>query len=159
VPRRSGDADIHERDRNLLLRLERHGWFVMKVGAGDGAPAFAYSLGLFENFNHPEIILFGLDLETMHTLINDVGELVRSGQRFAAGDTSDQLLDGFTCAFRPVAKSQYGAHVTYTVWYYGNEEFPVLQLVWPDMNGRFPWDGEFDERYRPDQPDLRGESV
>ena len=70
MPRRSGDTHIDGRDRDLLLRLEQHGWFVMKVGAGDGEPAFAYSLGLFENFNHPEIILFGLDLDTMHTLIN-----------------------------------------------------------------------------------------
>ena len=105
MPRRSGDADIDERDRNLLLRLERHEWFVMKVGAGDGEPAFAYSLGLFENFNHPEISLFGLDLDTMHTLINDVGELVRSGQRFDAGDTSDRLLDGFTVGFLGTANS------------------------------------------------------
>ena len=43
----------------MLLRLETHGWYVIKVGVGDGESAFAYSLGLSERFGHPELILFG----------------------------------------------------------------------------------------------------
>jgi hypothetical protein len=37
--------------------------------------------------------------------------------------------------------------------FYG--EVPANQLVWPDMEGRFPWQDGFDERYR-DQQVLLG---
>jgi len=37
---------------------------VIKVGADDAEPAFAYSLELYEMFQHPELILFGLDLDS-----------------------------------------------------------------------------------------------
>ncbi len=98
--------------------------------------------------------MFGLDVDTMHTLINDVGEMVRGGGNFVSGSRSAELLEGFTCEFRTVAKSQSGEHMTYTLWYYGHDNFPSLQLVWPDMDGNLPWEEGFDERYRADQPDL-----
>ncbi len=60
--RHSTDKDLSERDAKLLQTLEQWGWFVIKVGAGESEPAFAYSIGFYENFKHPEIILFGLDL-------------------------------------------------------------------------------------------------
>jgi Domain of unknown function (DUF4262) len=118
------------------------------------SPAFAYSLGLFQNFGQPEIILFGLDLDTMHTLINNVGDLARKGARFLPGDSSDELLEAYTCAFRPVSRAQLRDHMTYTQWFYGDDEVPAVQLVWPDRNGNLPWDEGFDERYRAGQPDL-----
>jgi len=51
---------------------EEHGWFVMKVGEDQDSPAFAYSFGLYEEFRHPEIIIFGLNLSHMHRHINNV---------------------------------------------------------------------------------------
>jgi hypothetical protein len=62
MTRHSTDVGPDEKDVKLLETLEKWGWFVTKVGAGDGEPAFAYSMGLYENFHHPEIVLFGLDL-------------------------------------------------------------------------------------------------
>lgn len=154
MSRQSSDEGLTESDRYLLQTLERHGWYVIKVGAGAEAAAFAYSLGLFKTFGQPEVILFGLDLDTMHTLINDVGEAVRKGRRFAAGDSCDELLDGYTCTFRSVSPAHLRDNMTYTQWFYGHDEFPAVQLVWPDRNGKFPWDDGFDDRYRAAQPDL-----
>jgi Domain of unknown function (DUF4262) len=42
-------------------------------------------LGLHENFGHPEMIIFGLDFDTMHQLINAAGERIRQGERFENG--------------------------------------------------------------------------
>ena len=154
MPRQSSDPTLGDQDRDLLRILEDQGWYVIKVGAGEGEPAFAYSLGLFENLGQPEVILFGLDLDTMHTLINDVGELARKRGCFRNGDTSDELLEGYTCGFRHVTLENLRNRMTYTQWYYGHDEFPAVQLVWPDMSGKLPWELGFDERYRGDQPDL-----
>jgi Domain of unknown function (DUF4262) len=154
MPRHSTDLGLSDRDRELLGRLEAHGWYVIKVGAGGNEPAFAYSLGLYEKFGHPELILFGLDLDTMHQLINDAGEQIRSGRRYEDGQQYIDLLDDFPCVFRLVRPEEYDGHLTYSQWFYRGSEFPALQMVWPDMNSRFPWDADFDERYRQDQPAL-----
>jgi hypothetical protein len=127
---------------------------VIKVGAGDGRPAFAYSLGLYEKFAHPELILFGLDLDTMHRLINDAGEQIRNGKRFEDSRQYDDLLDGYPCAFRLARRTAYDSHLTYTKWFYKGSDFPTLQMLWPDQNSCFPWDAGFDERYRRNQTAL-----
>jgi hypothetical protein len=60
--------------------IEKFGLSVILIEATDYLPAFAYSIGLWQKFGHPEIICFGLSIETLHGLINDVGELVRNGE-------------------------------------------------------------------------------
>ena len=117
-------------------------------------PGFAYSFGLFEEFKHSEIIIFGLDSAIMHGVINDAGDQVRKGARFFDGDMSGELLEGYNCAFREVNPLQYRETCSWAVWFYGNSEFPVLQLFWPDRSGRFPWDEGFTESLRSFQPDL-----
>ena len=92
MTRHSTDTGLDEKDAKLLETLEKWGWFVTKVGAGDGEPAFAYSMGLYENFHHPEIVLFGLDLDVMHRLINNAGSRIRDGLKFEEGQKYDDLL-------------------------------------------------------------------
>jgi hypothetical protein len=154
MTRHSTDAGLDEKDVRLLETLEKWGWFVTKVGAGDDAPAFAYSMGLYENFHHPEIVLFGLDLEIMHGLINAAGSRIREGQKYDEGQKYGDLLLCFRCEFRRVNPTRYDGLLNYSIWYYEGSHFPVFQLVWPDKAGLFPWDDGFDERFRNDQPLL-----
>ena len=152
--RRSNDDGLDERDRTLLEKLEEWGWFVIKVGAGRSEPAFAYSMGLYQTFGHPELIVFGLDFDTMHQLINDVGARIQRGECIRDGQVDENLLDGYRCVFRSVNKRHYDQFLCYAGWYYRGWEFPALQLIWPDMSGKLPWECGFDERYAADQPML-----
>jgi len=90
----------------------------------------------------------------MHQLINDAGEQIRKGQQYGDGQQHGDLLDGYPCAFRLVSREKYDFHLTYAQWFYKGSDFPALQMVWPDMDSRFPWEADFDERYRRDQPAL-----
>lgn len=67
---------MDEHEAQTLADIDRFGWSVFKVG-NDMGPDFAYSVGMFRTLSHPEILIFGLPLDTMHRLINDVGERVR----------------------------------------------------------------------------------
>ena len=111
-------------------------------------------MGLYENFHHPEIVLFGLDLEVMHRLINDAGSRIREGQKYEEGQKYSDLLQRYPCEFRKVNPARYDGLLNYAMWYYEDSHFPVLQLVWPDKAGLFPWDEGFDERFSNDQPLL-----
>jgi len=154
MPRRSTDPNLSEHEVSVLQRREQHGWFVNRIAEDADGPAFAYSFGLYEEFGHPEIIIFGLPEGTMQQLINDVGRRVRSGVRYATGDVSSELIENYTCAFRAVNPLQYRNTFTWTVWFYERESFPALQLFWPDKQGKFPWEAGFKEQLRHRQPDL-----
>jgi hypothetical protein len=154
MPRHSTDANLTEYEISVLQRREQHGWFVNRIAEDASGPGFAYSFGLYEEFGHPEIIVFGLAGETMHRLINDVGKLVRRGAKYSAGDQTSDLLKGHSCAFGVVNPLRYRKTCTWTVWFYESERFPALQLFWPDKQNRFPWEPDFEEQLRDRQPDL-----
>ena len=154
MARHSTDPGLSEHDRSVLRRREEHGWFVNKILPDDKGPGFVYSFGLYEEFQHPEIIIFGLDLAIMHRLINDLCSQLRKGTRYSQGDVTRDLLKGYSCAFRRVNPLRYRETCTWAVWFYEHSNFPTLQLFWPDKENKFPWEPGFDESIRSMQPDL-----
>jgi hypothetical protein len=73
-------------DAKLLADVEEYGWHVVKILEKDDTPGWAFSVGLNENFNHPEIVVFGLNGDLMHSMINAIGDDVREGKTFAIDD-------------------------------------------------------------------------
>ena len=49
------------------------------------SPGWAYSIGFYRTFNHPEIVVFGLNSQLMHSIINSVGDDIRDGKSFEEG--------------------------------------------------------------------------
>lgn len=133
--------------------VAEYGWSVMKV-SNDRGPDFAYSIGMYRTFGHPELLMFGLEIDTMHQLLNDAGEAVRSGARFQNGRETDVLLDGYSVIFRTVPEFQYPGHLGWATEYYGGEAFPALQIVYPDRTGAWPWQDGVDADFSSGQPVL-----
>jgi hypothetical protein len=120
-----------------------HGWHVVKVFSdGDSGPPFAYTVGLETTFAHPEILIFGLndDLDFMHRVLNQIGDRVKRGEKFAHGDAKRRILPGYVCPFARVPKSAYDEHLGVAMRYYGGTKFRALQCIWPDPKKRLPWD-------------------
>jgi hypothetical protein len=141
-------------DRKLFADVKKFGWHVIKVAPDDEGPAFAYSIGIYHSFQHPEIVIFGLDVTDMHRMINAIGEAIRSGSRFSDGDESDAALEGYNVLFRRVEMRHYREHFGYARWFYQGDEFPVLQCVWPDSKHRYPGNRRFDANIKDLQPVL-----
>ncbi len=143
---------------DLQIKLRRDvdevGWHVLNVFALDDQPLHSYSVGLYQNYNHPEIVIVGLQSKTAHTLINDVGAQIRKGRVYASGDRSSEFLNGYDVAFISVTDALYQDYFGQAIDFYGSLEFPVLQLVWPDSKHLLPWDPGFDESLRVQQPVL-----
>lgn len=117
-------------------------------------PVFSYSVGLFHTLEHPEIVIIGLSQHIGHKLINDVGEKVLGGSRFEDGMISSELLKGYDCTFKEVPLHVYEEYFGRAIDFYESENFPVLQLVYPDREGRWPWDVAANEGFRLGQPVL-----
>jgi hypothetical protein len=96
----------------------------------------------------------GLKIELLHKLLNEIGAMVRSGARFEAGVSSDDVLEGYSVAFRAIAPEAFDTYLGAGARFYAGEPFPALHCIWPDRDGRFPWDGGVNEWARWAQPAL-----
>ena len=147
-------ADEH--DRKLLSDIERVGWHVLKIMGDESGPEYCFSVGLYYTFGHPEILVMGLSHPVAHRFINLAAAHIATGRVFRAQERTDDLAEGFECSFVPVSVAHYERYLGYGIWFYRQlkQPFPVLQLVWPDKQGRFPWESDYDERFQKLQPLL-----
>lgn len=129
---------------------------MVRVRAGEGEPGYAYSIGLWRTFGQPELVVFGLPPATLQAMIERLAARIREGARFAAGDRTDAALDDCLCAFREVPGRFHASHIGYAARFYGDSGFTVLQCAWPDRDGHYPWEKEFDEALRRMQPVVAG---
>lgn len=144
-----------EFDATLLRGIQECGWYVLKVSEDIEGPGFAYTVGLWGNYQHPELIIFGLDLDVMHQILNVAGNAIREDQRrFEPGELDAGLVEGYSCAFVNVAPEAYQEYLGYARWLYRQQDFPALQCVWPDRRSYFPWQPDFSEDLRTRQPLL-----
>jgi hypothetical protein len=150
-PRRGEPLDAS--DLRLLADVAQNGFHVVTGAANGGAPAFAFSVGLFRTFDHPEVAVFGLSAEVLEGAVRRVGERVRVGERFEEGDVVEGLLDCRAVAFRRIVPRQYGNHLGHAVWFHGGARFPALQAIWSE-GGHFPWERWFPRSLRDAQPVL-----
>ncbi len=149
-PRRGEPLDAL--DLRVLADVAEGGWHVIQA-EGAGAE-HAFTVGLFRSFDHPEVIVFGLDAATREAALDRLGARVRAGERFEEGGVVDGILLDRPVAFRPVARRHYPAYLGYAGWFHGGPRFPALQAVWPDSEGRFPWERWFSHALRDAQPLL-----
>lgn len=121
--------------------VKEFGWAVQLVEEGEGPsePAFAYTIGLHHNFGHPELIILGQPNKLMHAALNDIGDRIKQGARFASGDSLEEVIEGYPVRLREVeSRESFKVHVGYALWFYAGQPFRLLQVVWPDKDGRFP---------------------
>jgi hypothetical protein len=150
----TSQSNLSDARRKVVHDVNTFGWHVMQVTGRPGKPGWSYSIGLFKNYKHPEVVIFGLDLKVMHSILNIVGRSVQAGSKFSDGDETRELLERFACTIRPVNDVWYAQLFGFARWFYGEAAFPMLQVFWPDPAGRFPWQSGFDASLLPFQPRL-----
>lgn len=134
--------DLPAADRSFLSNIKKYGWNVTNVFASEGetGPEWSYSTGLYHSFQHAEIAVFGLKIENMHKIINNIGEAVKNGARFEAGNEYHDIFARIGCRFQSVPRAHYKEYFGWGIWFYEQDALPMLQCFWPDRDGRYPWD-------------------
>jgi len=132
-------------DNQTKSDIEKYGLSVIIIEATDYLPSFAYSIGLWSKYNHPEIICFGLSTQTLHSLINYVADLVKDGQKIEANKTYDNILKNNKVEFLKVDSRNIEDYFGTAIDFYNSRDFQALQLVWTDRNNKFPWEQDFEE--------------
>lgn len=146
-------------DQKLLDDVEEYGVHIVHVAEDDdGAPGFSFTVGLWETFQQPEVLVFGLAEEVAHDLLNALADEAAEDRKFLAGTRHDDVLVGYPVRFLDVPKARYDDYLGSAVWAYEGDGFPCVQLVWPDKQGRWPWEPGVREGFADAQPVLGRQS-
>lgn len=148
----SGPGPSDEWAGRLVRRIDRQGWDVIGVAEADGLPGWAYSVGLTHSFGAGEVALFGLDVADMQVWVTDLCEAVAAG---AAMPDDTALTDDVTDLpglLRPMDGGWYPGFFGVAEEFYRGTAYTVRQVVWPDRDGRFPWDDAVGDRCQRWQP-------
>lgn len=151
------DNRIRRIRKQITDLVAAHGWAIQGVFADPGRqePGFTYTIGVYRTHRHPELVVFGLPPEAAKTILNRVADrFARGGEAIVPGVRYDEILEGFPAMFITAAPERTAEYLYAYEWFYQGQAPPVLQLVWPDEAGRFPWDEHFDHRFDVAQPLL-----
>jgi hypothetical protein len=103
---------------------------------------WAYSIGLHHNFNHPELLVVGLDASIAGAVIEVLGEEIARGRHLGAGETL-RLDGGMYLHIRSVdplwlSRGDWFELGRAVLESWGHRWPETLQLVWSDADGEFP---------------------
>ena len=127
-------ASIDEVRKAVDRKIDLHGWVVQAVEGGADSDPWAYTIGLVEQFQHPELVVTSLDATVAGRLLDDLAERVRGGERFAPGSTD---VGGVEVHFVPVHPWQF-ANGLFAMWFdhyrrFGSDDLllSALQVIIP----------------------------
>lgn len=132
-------------EQKALDDIREYGLHIMSVFEDEDGPGFAYSIGLQENYAHPEIIIIGLKIDLAHNLLNNMAFDIGEGKTFTASAFHEGILDDFLCYFGEVHQKHFKNYVGWNRWFYEGDNFRLLQCVYPTVHGIYPWEPDFPE--------------
>ena len=140
--------------RNLEA-IDRYGWAVVMVApkANESFPTFAYTIGL-SALAGSELIIVGLDPFVAARILNSIAKNTAEGGSLQSGPLADVLEGDYVVDLRPVDSSRYEEYLGRLLWFhdnFGREPLRVMQVVWPDKQGRYPDESEVSEDDRRSQ--------
>ncbi len=68
----------------------------------------------------------------MHRVMITLVDNVKLGVVYAAGRAYGQIFKEGQCTFELVAKRWYSPLLGYATWFHGTDDFPTLQVIWPE---------------------------
>jgi hypothetical protein len=156
---RSNQAGPKQKEASLQAEFERLnalidekiasvGWVVMSVEADRvrREPGFSYTVGLAAR-GLPELLAFGLPHQIAQPILNDLARRLIDQGSLPMDVPVDQVVRGFPVVFRKLAPARARPFVRAAAQRAGGA-VEVIQLVWPDPSGRFPWEPDFDPALR-----------
>jgi hypothetical protein len=145
---------LDQHEQNFVAQIRNHGWFGTHVMPEGDKPGFAYTTGFWLKFEFPEVILFSMRQQAARDTFWTIYHELEAGRLPPVGEPTAAIFQNAAAVFLPLSLQHYRCHLGWSRWFYGNDEFECLELVYPDRDGRFPWAAEASNAARAAQPDL-----
>src|SRR5437667_10027912 len=92
-------------ERKVLDDIAKYGWHCLNILEENGQPPWAFSIGLFQTWKHPELIVFGLKRDVAHEILNIIATGLAEHRRIDLSRPTDDLLQSGSCLFVEVPVS------------------------------------------------------
>ena len=120
------------------MSMAVYGFFIHGTPANDGEYMNFHTHGVPESFNHQDIqIVMPFDPGITAQVIHNIVDLIKNGNRFVNGSTSQDVLSEYR------GKKQVVRFIDAV-----ESGRQVLRVLIPDKNGFFPEDVECDPRFK-----------
>lgn len=122
--------------RQILYRLNQHQSYLVSQCDGNENLNHFYSVGLWNSFRHPEIMIIGLPERDGMRLLSDMQNLIKLGQTPTVGSPLGQGYDCYPVQLEPICdREMIRQFLPMADWFYKGDSFPVLQLLWSNAAG------------------------
>ncbi|HQF96292.1 MAG TPA: DUF4262 domain-containing protein [Microthrixaceae bacterium] len=147
------DRDM-DHDDKIAWVVETNGWCAEPVAAMEDppTPGYTYTIGFETSYDHPEVVIFGLQPVMARGLIEMLAVHIDAGGVIPDGMFVGLLDNDLPAAMLPVDMEEHAALFAGATRFHGRDDYRVCQFVWPDRNGKMPWDEGYDNRLRLAQP-------
>jgi len=131
-------------DEEIAEVVRDHGWYAANVN--DANPPFLYTIGLMATYNHPEFIIFGLDVDDAYALFSQLIDNIRKDKTYSEQGVYTVTIGGneHQVGFRSVHETQHPLYLGFAMGFLSSigriGELRAMQAFWPDTAGRFPFD-------------------
>jgi hypothetical protein len=135
-------------DERTVSNIEEYGCYVISVKSDLGrAYGWSYTVGIYDTSGKPDLITVGLDPSVAHSCLNEAAKRLRMGIDLSKGRHND-LIGDVDCEFRSVDPKWVKHVMNWANWYYNGAEYPVLQVVYPDLQNNFPEHPDFNGHFK-----------
>lgn len=126
----------------VWLKSQKNLWSIVYTQSENGGTSWSYTVGLWENFGHPEVMISGLGHSVSVSILNVVGNYVKNGRKFDASINKEVgVLKGLPVKFYPLEAHHMVSHLRMVSIFQPAWKTKGLELIWPDPKGCF-----FDEK-------------
>lgn len=138
---------MDEGETKALNDISEFGCHILNVMEGDGEPRFTYSIGIQATTSQPDLVVTGLKFDLANSIINRYCQHVQTGQRIQTDKYYNGYIEGFSVTFRTVLKEYYKKYFGWGIWYSKGNDFDMLQVIYPSVRGKWPWNKDAPEDY------------
>ena len=140
--------------------IEKYGCHVTSVFDPKGEDIdFTYTTGVYKKQKQPELIIVGLSHKLASWMANEYNRQIQSGKTFKYNTFYGGFLDGFKVILCPVSKKYKEEYLLSSNWLYGNSSYPASQLIFPNVEGVWPWEEKATKSFKNLQPSLQDVSA
>ncbi len=117
--------------------IEQYGFHVTYVLEEKDCTPFGYSTGLYKNFGIPEAFVSGLPNGLTNTLITNYANTFKN-KKVPLNEKLSNLIDRFPTYLIAVKSDALSEKTLSSFKFYEDDEFESVQIIFPDLNGKFP---------------------
>ena len=105
--------DLATQNQRISDNIREYGWHCLHVfPTKEGQDKFSYSIGFGESYGSPEVLIFGLEREKAHALLNECAHLLKGGHIIVPGVEDGSVLAGdYKVVFKSVRPDRFGEYL------------------------------------------------